>query len=43
MAKKRILAEGLVPGDGILLGEGDRISADCRLVASNELRVINPP
>jgi Ca2+-transporting ATPase len=37
--KQRILAEGLVPGDVILLAEGDRISADGRLVDEDELRV----
>ncbi len=36
--EQRILAEELVPGDIILLGEGDSISADCRLVAQAELR-----
>ena len=36
---QRILAEELVPGDVILLEEGDRISADARLVDENELRV----
>ncbi len=35
----RILAEELVPGDVILLAEGDRISADARLVQAAELRV----
>jgi len=35
----RILAEELVPGDVLLLSEGDRISADCRLVEDNDLRV----
>ena len=35
----RILAEELVPGDVILLEEGDRISADARLVEENEMRV----
>lgn len=35
----RILAEELVPGDVILLSEGDRISADARLVSDNDLRV----
>lgn len=34
----KILAEELVPGDVILLGEGDNISADCRLIAQAELR-----
>jgi P-type Ca2+ transporter type 2C len=32
-------AEELVVGDVLLLGEGDRISADARLVESHELRV----
>jgi P-type Ca2+ transporter type 2C len=36
---QRILAQELVPGDVILLEEGDRISADARLVDENELRV----
>lgn len=36
---QRILAEELVPGDVILVEEGDRISADARLVDENELRV----
>ncbi|HUW85314.1 MAG TPA: cation-transporting P-type ATPase, partial [Methanoregula sp.] len=34
-----ILAEGLVPGDVILLSEGDHISADARLVQDAELKV----
>ncbi len=37
--EKRILAEELVPGDVILLAEGDKISADCRLVEQAQLRV----
>jgi Ca2+-transporting ATPase len=37
--EQRILAEELVPGDVILLEEGDSISADCRLVQEAELRV----
>ena len=36
--EKRILAEELVPGDVMLLSEGDRISADARLVQEAELR-----
>lgn len=36
---RRILAEELVPGDVILIEEGDRISADARLFMENELRV----
>ncbi|MDD5263382.1 MAG: cation-transporting P-type ATPase [Candidatus Bipolaricaulis sp.] len=35
----RIPAEQLVPGDVILLAEGDHISADARLVEENEMRV----
>jgi len=35
----RVLAEELVPGDVLLLAEGDRISADCRLVEDNDLKV----
>lgn len=37
--EQRIEAIDLVPGDVILLAEGDRISADCRLIQSVELRV----
>lgn len=37
--KQRIPAEGVVPGDVMLLTEGDRISADGRLVDEGELRV----
>ena len=37
--KQRILAEELVPGDVMLLAEGDHISADGRLVDEAELRV----
>lgn len=37
--EQRILAEELVPGDIILLSEGDRISADARLIEDNDLRV----
>jgi magnesium-transporting ATPase (P-type) len=36
--EQRILAEDLVPGDVILLAEGDSISADGRLVEDNDLR-----
>ena len=36
--EQRILAEELVPGDVLLVGEGDRISADARLVQEAELR-----
>ena len=37
--EQRILAEELVPGDVLLLAEGDHISADGRLVQETELRV----
>ena len=37
--EQKILAEGLVPGDVILLSEGDHISADARLVEESSLRV----
>lgn len=37
--EQKLLAEDLVPGDIILLSEGDRISADARLVEDNSLRV----
>ncbi len=37
--EQRILAEELVPGDVMLLTEGDRISADGRLVDEAEMRV----
>ncbi|HTX78267.1 MAG TPA: HAD-IC family P-type ATPase, partial [Longilinea sp.] len=36
-AEQKILSEELVPGDVILLGEGDSVSADCRLVTLAEL------
>ena len=35
----RVLAEELVPGDILMLSEGDRISADCRLVEDSDLKV----
>ena len=37
--EQKILAEELVPGDVMLLTEGDRVSADARLVQEAELRV----
>ena len=37
--EQKLLAEELVPGDVILLSEGDRISADARLVEDNDLRI----
>jgi P-type E1-E2 ATPase len=36
--EQRVLAEELVPGDILLLSEGDHISADGRVIASAELR-----
>ncbi|MEZ6060870.1 MAG: cation-transporting P-type ATPase [Planctomycetaceae bacterium] len=40
---EQITAEQLVPGDVMLLGEGDRISADARLVESEALLINNAP
>lgn len=37
--ENRVPAEELVPGDVILLAEGDRVSADARLVQEAELRL----
>jgi magnesium-transporting ATPase (P-type) len=37
--EQRLPAEQLVPGDVVLIAEGDRISADARLVLESELRV----
>jgi P-type Ca2+ transporter type 2C len=37
--ERRVDAESLVPGDVLLLAEGDRVSADARVVESHELRV----
>lgn len=39
----RIAIEQLVPGDVVLISEGDRIPADARLVESEELMVNNAP
>ena len=41
--EQQLPADQLVPGDIILVGEGDRIAADARLVASEELLVNNAP
>jgi P-type Ca2+ transporter type 2C len=38
-AEARVPAEGLVVGDVLLLAEGDRVSADARLVDTVELRI----
>jgi potassium/sodium efflux P-type ATPase len=37
--ENRVPVEELVPGDVVLLSEGDKISADCRLVDQAELQV----
>lgn len=37
--EQRVLSEDLVQGDILLLSEGDRISADCRLVEDSDLQV----
>lgn len=37
----RIPAEGLVPGDILHLGEGDKVPADCRLIEAFGVRVNN--
>ncbi len=37
--EEKILAEDLVPGDIMLIEEGDRISADARLIATTDLQV----
>ncbi len=39
----QVLADELVPGDVLLVGEGDRIAADARLVESEDLLVNNAP
>ncbi|WP_010238388.1 cation-translocating P-type ATPase [Clostridium arbusti] len=37
--EQKILAEELVPGDIMMLSEGDRISADARLVEASDIRI----
>ena len=37
--EQQVLSEDLVPGDIILLEEGDKISADARILESNDLQV----
>ena len=37
--KQKINAEDLVPGDIVLLEEGDKVPADCRIIESKELYV----
>lgn len=39
--EKQVLSESIVPGDIIIIEEGDHISADGRLIDSQELRVDN--
>ncbi|MBK9710869.1 MAG: cation-transporting P-type ATPase [Kouleothrix sp.] len=41
--ERRVLAEQLVPGDVLLLAEGEHVSADARLVQTAELRVDQSP
>jgi sodium/potassium-transporting ATPase subunit alpha len=41
--EQELLAEEVVPGDVLILAEGDRIPADVRLVECNELLVNNAP
>ncbi len=42
-AEYQVLAEALVPGDVLLISEGDRLAADARLVEMEELLVNNAP
>ena len=42
-AEREALADDLVPGDVLLLAEGDRIAADARLVETEDLLVNNAP
>ncbi len=39
--EKKVLSDGIVPGDMIILEEGDSVSADARLIEANELRLDN--
>jgi len=41
--EREVLADDLVPGDVLLLAEGDRIAADARLVETEDLLVNNAP
>lgn len=36
---EQVLATGLVPGDIVLLGEGDRVPADGRVIVSNNMQI----
>jgi len=40
---EQIPADGIVPGDVVLLSEGDRVAADARIVSSKNLLVNNAP
>jgi sodium/potassium-transporting ATPase subunit alpha len=41
--EQTLLAEELVPGDVLLVAEGDRVPADARLIEANGLQVNNAP
>ncbi|MBI4824211.1 MAG: cation-transporting P-type ATPase [Nitrospirae bacterium] len=41
--EREIPSEGVVPGDVILIGEGDKIPADARLIETSYLKVNNAP
>jgi sodium/potassium-transporting ATPase subunit alpha len=41
--EREIHVKEVVPGDNILLSEGDKIPADARLIETNELKVNNAP
>jgi sodium/potassium-transporting ATPase subunit alpha len=42
-AEREVLAGDLVPGDVLLISEGDRVAADARLVETEDLLVNNAP
>lgn len=42
-AEREVLADDLVPGDILLLIEGDRVAADARLVETEDLLINNAP
>jgi sodium/potassium-transporting ATPase subunit alpha len=41
--EKEILAREVVPGDVVILSEGDKVPADLRLIETNDARVNNAP